>query len=74
MLEISNIETSVIANDIHLGILKNSFILPVIVQRDIAIIIDAKNSMIISFNPHKINTEIKKAVIDRKLVVFNLNN
>ena len=74
ILEISNIENIVIANDIHLGILKKPFILPVIVQRAIAIIIDAKNSMIISFNPHKINREIKKAVIDRKLVVFNLNN
>tara|TARA_B100000902_G_C26856862_1_gene691048 strand:+ start:38 stop:292 length:255 start_codon:yes stop_codon:yes gene_type:complete len=71
---ISNIENIVITKDAHLGILKNSLILPVIVQRAIAIIIEAKKSMIISFNPHKINTEIIKAVIDRKLVVFNLNN
>jgi len=48
--------------------------LPVIVHKAIAIIIEAKNSMIISFKPHKINTEIIKAVIDRKLVCFNLNN
>jgi len=39
-----------------------------------AIIIEAKNSMIISFNPHKINTEIIKAAIDSKLVGFNFNN
>ena len=74
ILEISNIEIIVITNDAHLGILQKSLILPVIVQRAIAIIIDAKNSMIISFNPHKINTEITNAEIDSKLVVFNLNN
>ena len=38
-----------------------------------AIIIEAKNNIIISFKPHKINTEITKAVIDSKLVGFNLN-
>tara|TARA_B100000965_G_scaffold73633_1_gene58120 strand:+ start:480 stop:644 length:165 start_codon:yes stop_codon:yes gene_type:complete len=54
--------------------MKESRILPVIVQRAIAIIIDAKNSMIISFNPHKINIEIIKAVIDSKFVGFNLKN
>ena len=43
------------------------------VQRAIAMIIEAKKSMIISFKPHKINTEIAKAAIDNKLVVFNLN-
>ena len=74
MLEISNIEIIVIINDTHLGILKKSLILPVIVQRAIAIIIEAKNSMNISFNPHKINTEITNAVIESKLVCFNLNN
>ena len=37
-------------------------------------IIEAKNSIIISFNPHKINTEITKAVIDSKLEGFNLIN
>ena len=36
-----------------------------------AIIIDAKNKIIISFKLHKINIEIIKAVIDSKLVVFN---
>ena len=36
--------------------------------------IEAKNSMTISFKLHKINTEIIKAVIDRKLVCFNLSN
>ena len=74
ILEIRIIEIIVIINDIHLGILKKSLILPVIVQRAIAIIIEAKNSMTISFKPHKINTEIIKAVIDRKLVCFNLSN
>ena len=37
-------------------------------------IIEAKISMIISFNPHKINIEITKAVNDSKLVGFNLIN
>ena len=60
--------------DIHLGILKKSRILPVIVQRAIAIIIDAKKSIIISFKPHKINVETIKAVIDSRVVDFNLNN
>ena len=67
-------EIIVITNDANLGICKKSRILPVIVQRAIAIIIEAKNNMIISFKLHKINTEIIKAVIDRKLVDFNLNN
>ena len=73
-LDISNIEINAIIKDVHLGTLKISLILPVIVQRAIANIIEAKNSMIISFKPHKINTEIIKAVIDRKLVCFNLSN
>ena len=72
IIEISNIEIIVIIKDIHLGICKKSFILPVIVQRAIAIIIEAKKSMIISFKPHKINIEITKAVNDSKLVGFNL--
>ena len=74
ILEIRIIEIIVITNDIHLGILKKSLILPVIVQRAIAIIIEAKNSMTISFKLHKINTEMIKAVIERKLVCFNLSN
>ncbi len=74
ILEISNIEIIVITNDDHLGMWNKSLILPVIVQRAIAIIIEAKNSMIISFKPHKINIDITKAVIDSKLVGFNLNN
>ena len=74
ILEISNIEIIVITNDIHLGNLKNSLILPVIVQRAMAIIIEAKKSMIISFKPHMINIETINAVIDRKLVGFNLIN
>ena len=73
-LEISNIEINAITKDIHLGTLIVSLILPVRVQRAIANIIEAKNSMIISFKPHKINIEIIKAVIDSKLVGFNLNN
>ena len=39
-----------------------------------AMTIEAKISMIISFKPHKINIEITKAAIGRKLVGFNLNN
>jgi len=73
-LEISNIEINAITKDVHLGTLKISLILPVRVQRAIANIIEAKNSMIISFKPHKINIEIINAVIDSKLVGFNLNN
>ncbi len=67
-------EIIVITSDTNLGILKKSRIVPVIVQRAIAIIIEAKNNMNISFKLHKINTEITKAVIERKLVVFNLSN
>ena len=37
-------------------------------------IIDAKNSINISFKLHKINKEIAKARIDSRLVDFNLNN
>tara|TARA_Y100001968_G_scaffold239322_1_gene222740 strand:- start:1639 stop:1776 length:138 start_codon:yes stop_codon:yes gene_type:complete len=44
------------------------------VQRAMAIIIAAKKSIIISFKPHKINKEVTKTVIDRRLVVFNLGN
>jgi len=44
------------------------------VQRAIAIIIAAKNSMIIPFKLHRINIEAINAVIDSKLVDFNLNN
>jgi len=40
----------------------------------IANIIEAKKSIIISFNPHKINIEIIKAVIDSKVVDFKLFN
>ena len=72
MLEISNIEIIVITSDIHLGSLNKSLILPVIVQRAMAIIIEAKKSMIISFKPHMINIETINAAIDRKLVGFNL--
>ena len=67
-------EIIVNTNDDHLGICKKSLILPVIVQRAIAIIIEAKNRIIISFKPHKINTDIARAVIDSKLLFFNLNN
>ena len=63
----------VIPKDIHLGILQKSRILPVIVQRAIAITIEAKNSMIISFKLHKINIEMIKAVNDSKVVSFNVN-
>tara|TARA_B100000579_G_scaffold290164_1_gene240936 strand:+ start:142 stop:291 length:150 start_codon:yes stop_codon:yes gene_type:complete len=46
--------------------------LPVIVQRAIAITIEAKNSMIISFKLHIINMEIIKDVNDSKVVSFNI--
>ena len=74
ILEISTIEIIVITNDTHLGRWRKSRILPVIVQRAIAIIIEAKKSIIISFKLHKIIIEIIKAVIDNKLVGFNLKN
>ena len=74
ILEIINIEIIVITKDVHLGMCSKSLILPVIVQRAIAIIIAAKKSIIISFKLHKINIEITKAVIDSKLEGFNLNN
>ena len=67
-------EIIVITSDTHLGILRKFCILPVIVQRAMAMIIEAKNSINISFNPHKIYKEIAKARIESKLVGFNLNN
>ena len=39
-----------------------------------AIIIEAKNNINISFKLHKINTEIAKAEIESKLVGFNFKN
>ena len=72
-LKISIIDTIVSINDDHLGILSKPLIFPVIVQRAIAIIIDANKSIIISFKLQKMNIEIIKAVIDSKLVGFNLN-
>ena len=73
MLEINIIDINVITNENHLGILKKSRILPVIVQSAIDIIIEAKNSMIISFKLHKISIEIIKDEIDNNVVVFKLN-
>ena len=49
-------------------------IFPVIVHSAIAIITEAKKSIIISFKPHKMNMEIIKAVIDSKVVDFKLTN
>jgi len=43
------------------------------VQIAIAITIEAKNSMIISFKLHKINIEMIKAVNDSKVVSFNVD-
>tara|TARA_Y100001968_G_C19113672_1_gene598447 strand:+ start:381 stop:623 length:243 start_codon:yes stop_codon:yes gene_type:complete len=74
ILDNNKIDTIVRLKEIHLGILKQSLILPVIVQRAIAIIIEAKNSIIISFKLHKINMDTIKTVIDNKLVDFNLKN
>tara|TARA_B100000214_G_C23740550_1_gene523062 strand:+ start:201 stop:437 length:237 start_codon:yes stop_codon:yes gene_type:complete len=73
MLETKIIDSNVNVNDKNLGMLSKSWILPVILQRAIAIIIEAKNSIIISLKPQRINIEIINNVIDRKLVGFNLN-
>ena len=73
MLEINIIDINVIPNENHLGILKKSRILPVIVQSAIDIIIEAKKSIIISFKLHKISIEIIKDEIDNNVVVFKLN-
>ena len=73
MLEINIIDINVITNENHLGILKKSRILPVIVQSAIDIIIEAKKSIIISFKLHKISIEIIKDEIDNNVVVFKLN-
>ena len=64
MLNISSMDTIVIPTETHLGIEKNFFNLPVIVQSAIAIIIDAKNSRKMSLKLHKINMERSNAVID----------
>ena len=72
MLEISTIEINVIATDAHLGILRKCCILPVIVQSAIAKIIEAKNSISISFKLHKIIMEIIIDIIENKLVDFKL--
>ena len=71
-LEIRIIDINVIPNDAHLGIRRKSLILPVIVQRAIAITIDAKNSIITSFKPHIINIEMIRAINDRSVLVFKL--
>ena len=73
MLEINIIDINVIPKEAHLGILRKSRIFPVIVQSAIAIIIEAKKSISISFKLHKIKIEIIREVIDNKLVVFKLN-
>ena len=72
ILVISIIDINVIPNDAHLGIFKKALIRPVIVQSAMAIIIEAKNSISISFKLQKINVDIIKAEINNKLVVFNL--
>ena len=73
MTEIRIIDINVIPSDIHLGILKKSLILPVIVQSAIDIIIAAKNSISISLKLHKSNMEIINAEIVSKVVCFKLN-
>ena len=73
MLEIKIIDINVIPNEIHLGIFKKFLIFPVMVQSAIAIIIEAKNNISISFKLHKINTEMIKAVIGNNVVGFKLN-
>ena len=74
MLEIKIIDINVMANATHRGSEKIFRILPVIVQRAIAKIIDAKISMIISFRLHIINIETINAAIDSQLVGFKLSN
>ena len=73
MLEINIIDTNVIPNDVHLGICRKSRSFPVRVQSAMAIIIEAKNNISISFKLHRINMEIIKAIIVNKLVDFKLN-
>ena len=72
ILEINIKAIIAIAKEAHLGILQKSRILPVSVQSAMAITIDAKNSMNISFKLHKITIEINNAETDNKVVVFNL--
>ena len=72
MLETNIILINVIPTDVHLGMLKKPWILQVIVQSAIAIIIDAKNNIRISFKLHKINMEMITAVIENKVVGFKL--
>tara|TARA_Y100001968_G_scaffold281073_1_gene278099 strand:+ start:278 stop:502 length:225 start_codon:yes stop_codon:yes gene_type:complete len=74
MLDIKIIEINVSPNEVHLGILRKICSLPVIVQSAIAIIIEAKNNIRISFKLHNINMEMIKVKIDNKLVGFNFNN
>ncbi len=61
-------------NEANLGMEKISLIVPVIVQRAIAKIIDAKIRISISFRLHKINIEIINAAIDSQLVDFKSYN
>lgn len=72
-MEIKVIEIIVIPNETHLGIFKKSLRLPVIVHRAIDMIIEAKNSINISFKLHNINMEMNTAEIDNKVVCFKLN-
>ena len=74
MLDIRIIDIMVMPKEAHRGTGKTSRSFPVIVQRAIAIIIEAKNSISISFKDHKINMEIIKNAIDIRVVGFNLNN
>ena len=72
ILEIKIMDIIAIQYAAHLGIEKMSRILPIRVQRAIAIIIDAKKRISISFRLQKINIEIISAAIDSQLVVFKL--
>ena len=73
MLDINIKDSNVITNEVHLGTLVKLRIFPIIVQSAIAIIIEAKNSIRISFRLHIINMDIIKAVIDNNVVIFKLN-
>ena len=72
MLEIKTKDIKVIPSDAHLGRWKKSWIFPVRVHIAIAIIIEAKNRINISFKFHKINMEMINAIIENNVVGFKL--
>ena len=71
-IEIKTKDIKVIPSDAHLGRWKKSWIFPVRVHIAIAIIIEAKNRINISFKFHKINMEMINAIIENNVVGFKL--